>query len=105
MRRLTVCLGMASARPAAVKLRACATAANRRMSSSLTVPLKRQYVSIFADCLPRPARYNWPMAIDVRIEILIRLPRAQVAAFMFEPRNDKVWTSGVVDCRPLTDGP
>jgi hypothetical protein len=45
------------------------------------------------------------MAIDIQTEVLIRKPRAEVAAFMFEPRNDKVWTTGVVECRPLTDGP
>lgn len=45
------------------------------------------------------------MSIDVQPEILIRRPRAQVASFMFEPRNDALWTTGVIECRPLTDGP
>lgn len=45
------------------------------------------------------------MSIDVQPEILIKRPRAQVATFMFEPRNDKLWTTGVVECRPLTEGP
>ncbi len=44
------------------------------------------------------------MAIDVRAEVLIRRPRAEVAAFMFEPTNDAIWTTGVVECRPLTEG-
>ena len=45
------------------------------------------------------------MAIDVSTEVLIRLPREQVATFMFDPAKDKLWTQGVVECRPLTDGP
>jgi hypothetical protein len=45
------------------------------------------------------------MSIDVHTEVLIRRSPAQVAAFMFEPRNDKLWTTGVVECRPLTEGP
>lgn len=24
---------------------------------------------------------------------------------MFDPRNDAIWTTGVIECRPLTDGP
>jgi Polyketide cyclase / dehydrase and lipid transport len=45
------------------------------------------------------------MSIDVQTEIQIRRPRAEVAAYMFDPRNDLAWTKGIVDCRPLTDGP
>jgi hypothetical protein len=45
------------------------------------------------------------MSIDVQTEVLIRRSCAEVAAFMFEPRNDAVWTTGVVECRPLTEGP
>jgi hypothetical protein len=45
------------------------------------------------------------MSINVQTEVLIRRPSTEVAAFMFDPRNDKVWTTGVVECRPLTDGP
>lgn len=45
------------------------------------------------------------MSIDVQTEILIQRPCAEVAAFMFDPRNDAIWTTGVVECRPLTDGP
>lgn len=44
------------------------------------------------------------MGIDVRAEVLIRRPRAEVAAFMFEPTHDAIWTTGVVECRPLTEG-
>jgi len=45
------------------------------------------------------------MSIDVQTEVLIRRSRAEVAAFMFDPRNDSIWTTGVVECRPLTEGP
>ena len=45
------------------------------------------------------------MGIDVKPQVLIRRPRPEVAAFMFEPRNDTIWTTGVVESRPLTDGP
>ena len=45
------------------------------------------------------------MPIDVQTEVVIRRPRARVASFMFDPRNDTLWTTGVVECRPLTAGP
>jgi hypothetical protein len=45
------------------------------------------------------------MSINVRASILIRRPRAAVAAYMFDPRNDAAWTTGVVACHPLTEGP
>ena len=45
------------------------------------------------------------MGVDVHTQVLIGRPRAEVAAFMFEPRNDTLWTTGVVECRPRTDGP
>lgn len=41
---------------------------------------------------------------DLRVEILIRRPRASVAAYMFDPRNDASWTTGVVECRPRQPG-
>jgi hypothetical protein len=44
------------------------------------------------------------MAIDVQTEVLIRRPRTEVAAFMFDPTHDAIWTTGVVECRPLTEG-
>ncbi len=44
------------------------------------------------------------MAIDVQVEVLIRRARADVAAFMFDPTNDAIWTTGVVECRPRQDG-
>ena len=45
------------------------------------------------------------MGIAVQTQVLIRRPRAEVAAFMFDPQNDAIWTTGVIECRPLTSGP
>jgi hypothetical protein len=45
------------------------------------------------------------MSIDVECRVIIHRPRAQVAAFMFDPRNDKAWTKAVIDVRQLTEGP
>jgi hypothetical protein len=44
------------------------------------------------------------MSVDVRAEVLIRRSRQDVARYMFDPRNDAVWTTGVVECRPEQDG-
>ena len=44
------------------------------------------------------------MPIDIQTEVIIHRPRSEVAAFMFDPRNDALWTTGVIECRPLTDG-
>lgn len=44
------------------------------------------------------------MSTDVRVEQNILRAREDVAAFMFDPKNDAIWTTGVVDVRPLTDG-
>jgi hypothetical protein len=45
------------------------------------------------------------MGIDVEHQVVIRRPRAEVAAHMFEPRNDPTWNLGVIESRPLSDGP
>ncbi|MGH8825874.1 MAG: SRPBCC family protein [Jiangellaceae bacterium] len=45
------------------------------------------------------------MAIDVRPVVLIRRPRAHVAGFMFDPRNDLRWTGGITSSRPAQPGP
>jgi hypothetical protein len=45
------------------------------------------------------------VTIDVRPEILVRRPRDQVAAFMFDPTNDIRWTGGITDSRPAQPGP
>lgn len=44
------------------------------------------------------------MAIDVKPEVIIAKPRAEVAAFMFDPANDAIWTGGVVESKPLKPG-
>ena len=44
------------------------------------------------------------MSTDVRVEVTIHRARTEVAEFMFEPKNDVIWTTGVVDVRPLTEG-
>lgn len=44
------------------------------------------------------------MSVDVACEVVIARPRAEVAAFMFEPRNDAIWTTGVIEVRAITDG-
>jgi hypothetical protein len=44
------------------------------------------------------------MATDVRVELVIPRAREQVAAYMFDPRNDAQWTTGVVAVNPLTPG-
>jgi hypothetical protein len=44
------------------------------------------------------------MSIDVERQVLVKRARAEVAAYMFDPRNDAAWTTGVVASRPLTEG-
>jgi hypothetical protein len=44
------------------------------------------------------------MAIDVQVEVIVRRARAEVAEFMFDPKNDAIWTTGVVECRPRQEG-
>ena len=41
---------------------------------------------------------------DVTAQIRIRRPRTEVAAYMFDPRNDAEWTTGVESVKPLTPG-
>jgi len=43
--------------------------------------------------------------VDVRPEILIRRPRQEVAAFMFDPANDLQWTGGITASTPAQPGP
>jgi hypothetical protein len=40
------------------------------------------------------------MSVDVRPEIVVRKPRAEVAAYMFDPANDLAWTGGITASRP-----
>ncbi|MEV4313569.1 hypothetical protein [Actinocrispum sp. NPDC049592] len=45
------------------------------------------------------------MAVDVRPSVLVRRPRAEVAAFMFDPANDLKWTGGITASKPAQPGP
>lgn len=45
------------------------------------------------------------MAVDVRPVTLIRRPRGDVAAFMFDPVNDLRWTGGILSSVPDRPGP
>ncbi|MGZ4427764.1 MAG: SRPBCC family protein [Nocardioidaceae bacterium] len=45
------------------------------------------------------------MPVDVRPTQLIRRPRGEVAAFMFDPANDLAWTGGITSSRPMQPGP
>lgn len=57
-----------------------------------------------------PALRRWPwgmlasMSVDVRPEILVRRPRADVAAYMFDPANDLAWTGGITASTPNQPG-
>ena len=42
--------------------------------------------------------------MDIRVETTIARPRSDVAAVMFDPKNDAAWTSGVIAVTPLTPG-
>lgn len=44
------------------------------------------------------------MSVDVTAQVHVARPKAEVAAFMFDPKNDKLWTSGVVECTPKQEG-
>jgi hypothetical protein len=44
------------------------------------------------------------MAVDVRPTVLIRRPRHEVAAFMFDPANDLAWTGGITSSTPARQG-
>jgi hypothetical protein len=45
------------------------------------------------------------MAVDVRPAVLVRRPRRDVAAFLFDPSNDLRWTGGITASRPAQTGP
>jgi hypothetical protein len=45
------------------------------------------------------------MVVDVRPVVLVRRPRHDVAAFMFDPSNDLRWTGGVTSVRAAQSGP
>lgn len=45
------------------------------------------------------------MTVDVRPGVVVRRPRRDVAAFMFDPANDLSWTGGITASRPSQQGP
>jgi hypothetical protein len=45
------------------------------------------------------------VTVDVRPEVTVHRPRPEVAAFMFDPRNDLRWTGGITASRPAQAGP
>lgn len=45
------------------------------------------------------------MTVDVRPNVRIDRPRSEVAAFMFDPRNDLSWTGGITASTPTRPGP
>lgn len=45
------------------------------------------------------------MAMDVTSSTVIPAPPERVWAYLVEPGNDVTWTSGLLEARPLTDGP
>ena len=45
------------------------------------------------------------MGVDVTTEVQIQRTRRDVAAVMFDPRQDTAWTNGVVASKSLTEGP
>jgi hypothetical protein len=45
------------------------------------------------------------VTVDVRPEVVVRRPRVDVAAFMFDPANDLRWTGGITASRPSQEGP
>jgi hypothetical protein len=44
------------------------------------------------------------VGVDVRPVVLVRRPRPEVAAFMFDPANDLSWTGGITASRPQQPG-
>ncbi|MGW4212042.1 SRPBCC family protein [Lentzea sp. NPDC004789] len=45
------------------------------------------------------------MSVDVRPSVVVRRPRTEVAAYMFDPANDLAWTGGITASRPDRPGP
>jgi len=45
------------------------------------------------------------MTVDVRPVVFVHRPRAEVAAFMFDPQNDMRWTGGITSSSPAQPGP
>lgn len=45
------------------------------------------------------------MSVDVQSEVVISRPRYQVAEFMFDPKNDRLWMTGFIRVFPMQSGP
>ena len=45
------------------------------------------------------------MTVDVRPQVRIGRSRSDVAAYMFDPRNDLEWTGGITASHPAQPGP
>jgi hypothetical protein len=45
------------------------------------------------------------MTVDVGPSVAVHRPRAEVAAFMFDPANDLRWTGGITASTPARPGP
>lgn len=44
------------------------------------------------------------MSVDVKAEVVIERPRADVAGVMFNPKCDTIWIGGLTNVFPLTPG-
>ena len=44
------------------------------------------------------------MSVDAKAEIVIERPRSDVAAVMFDPKNDKLWITGLTNVFPQSPG-
>jgi Polyketide cyclase / dehydrase and lipid transport len=51
------------------------------------------------------ARARGRVAVDVSLAVLVRWPRGEVVAFMFDPGNDLRWSGGITSGRPTNPGP
>ena len=45
------------------------------------------------------------MAIDVKSQLMINKPKAEVVSYALDPHNDPLWVSGIVESKMITDPP
>ncbi len=61
--------------------------------------------AVFASIVPHhPNWRNKNMSVDVKAEVVIERPRAEVAGIMFNPKCDTIWIGGLTNVFPLTPG-